>query len=92
MSWTWDDEKNRANKRRHGLTFETARIVFSDPLSLSQRDPYPLEERWQSMGMIGGVVVFVVHTWPETDDGVGRIISARKATAQERKVYEDGDF
>jgi len=42
--------------------------------------------------MIGGVVVFVVHTWPETDDGVGRIISARKATAQERKVYEDGDF
>ncbi len=92
MIWTWDDEKNWVNKRRHGLTFETAQIVFNDPLSLSRRDPYPLEDRWQTMGMIGGVVVFVVHTWPETDDGVGRIISARKATTRERKAYEDGDF
>jgi len=81
MIWTWDGEKNRAHKRVHGLTFETARIVFSDPLSLSRRDPYPLAKRWQTMGMIGSVVVFVVHTWPETDDEVGRIISARKATA-----------
>ncbi len=92
MIWTWDDEKNRVDKRRHGLTFETARIVFSDPLSLCRRDPYPLEKRWQTMGMIGSVVVFVVHTWPEANNGVGRIISARKATTQERKAYEDGDF
>jgi len=91
--WTWDDAKSRANKRAHGLEFETAQLVFDDPLSLSRRDSYPLEIRWQTMGMIGNVVVFVVHTWPETEDGVGRIISARRATARERRVYEeDGDF
>jgi uncharacterized protein len=90
MIWTWDDAKSRANKRVHRLTFETAQLVFNDPLSLSRRDPYPREDRWQTMGMIGNVVVFVVHTWPE--DGFGRIISARKATAHERRAYESGDF
>jgi uncharacterized DUF497 family protein len=43
------------------------------------------------MGIIGNVVVFVVHTWPESEDGVGRIISARKATAHERRAYECGE-
>jgi hypothetical protein len=45
--------------------------------------------------MIGGVTVFVVHTWPEPDssgEDVGRIISARKATAHERRTYEEGRF
>ncbi len=46
--------------------------------------------------MIGGVVVLVVHTWPdpnpETGEEVGRIIGARKATAHERKAYEEGEF
>lgn len=48
------------------------------------------------MGLIGHVVVFVVHTWPELDpetgEEVGRIISARKATAHERRTYEAGQF
>lgn len=92
MTWTWDDEKNRANKWVHRLTFETAQLVFDDPLALSRRDPYPHEHRWQTMGTIGGVIVFVVHTWPETDEGVGRIISARKATTHERQAYENGGF
>jgi uncharacterized DUF497 family protein len=45
--------------------------------------------------MIGEVIVFVVHTWPEPDSNgeeIGRIISARKATAHERKAYEEGRF
>ncbi len=92
MVWVWDDEKNRANKQRHGLRFETAVLVFDDPLSLSRPDSYPLENRWQTMGMIGNVTVFVVHTWPEDEQGDGRIISARKATAYERNAYEGGIF
>ncbi len=92
MIWTWDDEKSRTNKRKHGLGFETAQLVFNDPLALSRRDPYSFEARWQTMGMIRNVVVFVVHTWPETEHGVGRIISARKATAHERRAYESGGF
>lgn len=97
MRWTWDPAKDRANRRRHGLGFETAHRVFDDPLALSRPDPHPGEARWRTVGMIGGmtggVIVLVVHTWPDPDPGdgeeTGRIISARKATPHERKAYEE---
>lgn len=96
MRWVWDDTKSLANRRKHGLGFETAQLVFDDPLAASRRTPHPDEERWQTIGLIGNVVVIVAHTWPRTDrdtgDETGRIISARKATAHERRLYEEGDF
>jgi uncharacterized DUF497 family protein len=96
VRWTWDDNKNRDNKRTHRLSFETARLVFDDPLAASRQDPYPDEQRWQTIGMVGNVVIIVVHTWPEPEqeagEEIGRIIGARKATAHERKAYEEGDF
>ena len=92
MPWTWSAAKDRENRRKHGLSFETARLVFDDSQALSRVDPYPHEERWQTVGVIGHVTVFVVHTWPEGSDETGRIISARKATAHERRAYEEGDF
>ena len=96
MRWEWDDEKNRRNKRKHGLSFEAARYVFSDPLALTQLDPYAEEERYQTVGLVGRQVVLVVHTWPkvtrETNEETGRLISARKATAYERRAYEEGTF
>ena len=70
--------------------------MFNDPLAVSRRDPYLDEERWQTIGLIGQVTIFVVHTWPvydlESDEEVGRIISARKATTYERRAYEEDDF
>ena len=96
MRWKWDDEKNRRNKRKHGLSFEAARYVFSDPSALTQSDSYPEEERYQTVGLVGEQIVLVVHTWPEvnreTNEATGRIISARKATAYERRAYEEGTF
>lgn len=95
MRWTWDSRKERGNRQAHGLSFETASRVFDDPLALSRPDDTTEEERWQTVGEIGGVIAFVVHTWPTPDDSgeeVGRIISARKATAHERKAYEEGEF
>jgi uncharacterized DUF497 family protein len=95
VRWTWDQRKSRANKGKHGLDFETAMLVFDDPLALSKPDFVAEEERWRTVGVAGGVVVFVVHTWPEQDesgDSTGRIISARKATAHERKAYEEDRF
>ena len=94
MRCTWSDETNRTNKIDHGVSFETARLVFDDPLALTRRDPHPDGDRWQTVGGIGTATVFVVHTWPEFDDAgeVGRIISARKATSHERRAYEEGDF
>ena len=96
MYWTWDEDKNRTNKRKHGLSFETAKLVFEDPLMAQRPDPNPNEDRWHTVGMIGNVAVIVAHTWPKLDSGtgveMGRIISARKATAHERRAYEEGDF
>ncbi len=96
MRWTWDEAKNRRNEQKHGLDFETAQLVFDDPLAVSRADSYPDEERWQTVGVIDGVTVLVVHTWPlydpKSDEEVGRIISARKAMKGERRAYEEGNF
>ncbi len=99
MQWIWDSEKNRTNKRDHGVSFEVAQRVFDDRLAVTVPDPYEGEERWRTVGMPSSysqVVLFVVHTWPEPQapdsEAVGRIISARKATSHERKAYEAGHF
>jgi len=96
VPWIWDEEKNGANRKKHGLSFETAQLAFDDPLAASRLDPFPFEERWQTIGAIGPVVVIVIHTSletdPETGEELGRIIGARKATSHERQAYEDGGF
>ena len=98
LRWIWDPEKNRTNRRDHRVSFETAELVFGDPLAITTPDPYPGEERWRTIGAPstqGDVILFVVHTWPTKDEAgeeVGRIISARKATRYERRAYEEGTF
>ena len=95
MRWIWDPDKAAANRTKHGLSFETAVLVFDDPLHASKSDPHH-GDRWQTIGLLGSVLLLVIHTLPEGDfeanAAVGRIISARKATARERKVYEEGSF
>jgi uncharacterized DUF497 family protein len=95
LHWTWDPTKAAINRTKHGLSLETAVLVFDDPLHASKHDPHPDGDRWQTIGLVRSVLLLVVHTWPEVkSDGesVGRIISARKATAPERKTYEEGRF
>lgn len=79
LRWTWNENKNRINRRKHGLKFETATLVFEDPLMAQTPDSD--EDRWLTIGAIGNVVVIVAHTWPRpqpgTDTMVGRIISER---------------
>lgn len=91
MQFEWDKNKNRLNRRNHGLSFETASLVFQDPFLLSvpdDRHGYS-EERWQSLGLIQEVLIYVAHTVVETDHGeeIIRIISARAATAGETRRY-----
>ena len=92
MYWTWDEDKNRDNIQKHKVSFETAIRALNDPLSLMYDDPYPLEQRFRTIGMVGNALLMIVHTWPEPDPRfdveVGRIISARRATAHERRRYE----
>jgi len=96
VRWIWDPDKAAANRTKHGLSFETAVLVFDDPFHASKPDPHPDGDRWHTIGLVGPVLLLVIHTLPEGDfeaDGaVGRIINARKATARERKVYEEGGF
>ena len=58
---------HRGNLAKHGISFETASLVFEDPLALSVQDRVVEGEgRWQTLGMIGGVVVVLVaHTYRE---------------------------
>ena len=93
MRFEWDDAKNRRNLAKHGIAFDIARSVFEDPHALSIQDRIVEDqERWQTLGAIGGVVVVLVAHTHEEEGGeeVVRIISARKATPLERKAYEQG--
>jgi uncharacterized DUF497 family protein len=88
MRFEWDEEKNRRNLAKHKISFETASSVFNDPQHLSVQDRFVEgEERWQTLGMVAGLVVIVAHVWEEEDgEEVIRLISARKATARERRI------
>lgn len=90
MLFEWDENKNEKNKRVHHISFEEARYVFADPLSITRRDYTDKEHRWQVMGYIDSLLlVLVVYTMRlRNDEEVIRIISARKATAQEKRQYE----
>ena len=86
----WDETKNRSNKRKHGIDFETAQLVFDDPYCISFVERISDgEERWHAIGSIENIIVIVVaHTYREEALGeVIRIISARRATRHERKLY-----
>jgi len=90
LQFTWDDRKNRANQRKHGVSFETATLVFDDPYQIStQEREVEGELRWQTIGVVKGIqILLVAHTVSESaDQEIVRIISARKATPQERSIY-----
>ena len=84
MRWMWNAEKNRRNKANHSIRFETAQLVFGDPMAATPDDSHPDRDRWQTIGVVGSATIFVIHTWPEKNrdfnEPVGRIISARRAT------------
>ena len=91
LRFEWDERKNRRNRVKHKVSFDTAKVVFDDPCALSVQDRFVgNEERWQTLGMASGVVMLVAHTC-RVEDGeeVIRIISARKATSRERRTYEE---
>ena len=92
MIFEWNEDKNKINQRKHGIDFDTAKLVFNDPLHISIQDRHKEgEERWQTMGNVEGITILLVaHTITDTKNGeVIRIISARKATKRERRHYEN---
>lgn len=88
MRFEWDENKNRANRRKHGIDFRDAVYVFSDPYALSIPDDEHSddEERWVLLGKnLKQQMLLVVHTYRHHDKI--RLISARKATAAEQADY-----
>ncbi len=81
----WDDEKAAINFTKHGITFDTAAKVFSDPYLLEEYDEEHSidEDRWKIIGMVGKII-FVIYT--ERGEYT-RLISAREATPIERRRY-----
>lgn len=89
MDFVWDADKASANREKHRLSFEAATLVFDDPMLTHEVDPHPDEDRWRVIGRVNQTTLFVVYTMVD-DDATIRIISARRATASERKRYQSG--
>jgi hypothetical protein len=85
------ENKNHKNRRKHGVSFETAVRVFLDTGAVSYPDRIvDGEERWHTVGSVGGItLILVVHT-SEEEHGEEqiRIVSARKANPRERAFYD----
>ncbi len=83
----WDPDKNEINKKKHGISFEAAALVFADEhyLELYDDEHSIDEDRYIAIGLVEDIL-FVVHTI--RDERV-RMISARLATKQERRFYHD---
>lgn len=90
--FVWDAAKAAANYRKHGVRFEEAARVFDDPFALSVQDRVEHGQlRWQTIGLVGGVILLLVaHTVEVGEAEEIRIVSARRADRKERQRYEDG--
>ncbi|GHU24750.1 hypothetical protein FACS1894164_12110 [Spirochaetia bacterium] len=87
----WDTNKNMENKLKHGIGFEVAQYVFSDPERIWRLDQSEGnksgEDRWQTIGKVGSLF-FVVYAECEMENvNITRLISAREAKKNERRSY-----
>ena len=90
--FSWDARKALSNLKKHGVSFEEAATVFSDPEALDWDDPEHYEAEWRSKRLgnsITGRSLMVAYTPRRLKDGKEsiRIISARQATRKERQAY-----
>jgi uncharacterized DUF497 family protein len=89
LQFEWNEEKAKENLRKHRVSFEEAKTVFNDPLSMVFPDPdhSGAEQRFVNVGWSSRHrVLVVVHT--ERNDRI-RIVSCRRATIRERNAYAE---
>ena len=90
--FSWDENKNQINQKKHEISFEEAETVFLDETAILFDDPVHSEdeERFLLLGMsVESNVCMVCHCYRESDTVI-RIISARKATKKEEERYVRG--
>jgi uncharacterized DUF497 family protein len=88
LTFEWDEEKAATNFKKHQVSFEEAKTVFNDPLSITVLDPDHSidEDRYIDIGMSSQERLLVV-VYTERGQNI-RLISSRQATRREQKAYE----
>jgi uncharacterized DUF497 family protein len=86
LEFEWNEAKARSNLEKHGVSFLTASAIFLNERleRVDDRKDYG-ELRWIVLGQVEGVVYRVVYTW--RDENLVRLISAQKASKDEREIY-----
>ena len=89
MEFEWDPKKATKNEKKHGISFSEATTVLGDPLELTISDPDHSsgEFRFLSIGK-SNLENLLVVSYTESQHNRIRVISARKATRQEQRHYE----
>ena len=90
MTFEWDEEKDKKNKLKHGIGFNTAILVFADKDRIEKYDEAHsiYEDRYITIGEINGTFMVVTVVYAERRKNI-RIISARLATRTEKEAYYD---
>lgn len=91
MGFEWDENKNRINQQKHGISFKEAATVFYDSAAILFDDPEHSEEedRFLILGISQNEKLCIVSHCYRGDDDIIRIISARKATKSETETYTE---
>ena len=92
ITFEWDENKNTINKKKHNISFEEAKTVFYDTNALLICDPEHSidEERFILLGLSKNLNLLIVCHCYRSSETVIRIISARKATKNETRQYNEG--
>lgn len=93
LIFEWDENKAASNLKKHGVSFDDAMAVFADPNRITRQDRFENGEyRWQTIGYSRNIVLLLVaHTiLDDSGNEIIRIISARRVSKAERKLYEHG--
>lgn len=91
VRFEWDNNKAVINEKKHGITFKEASTVFYDENAVLFDDPdhSEVEDRFLILGISNQTNMLIVSHCYRGDDGIIRIISARRATKREAKQYID---
>jgi hypothetical protein len=88
MKFEWDEAKRQSNLRKHRLDFFDVEMIFAGATFTFEDDRFDYtEDRYITLGLLRGMVVVIAHT---EQDEVVRVISMRKATNNEQRIYFEG--
>jgi hypothetical protein len=88
QEFEWDEQKSKINLNKHGISFDFAELLFFEDYLCQYDDRFNYgEDRFQAIGEVYGIVLFVTYTVVNQEKI--RLISARKATKKERKIWEE---